>query len=736
MADLSDSKQRNLAFLRQLEQQRLQKPCTKIIDLRGKVAGECQAYSFGGLTHYLDDRAYLIAKQLLDRFNGRYTIGVNEVLLKALKSLPIDTPDAHQKQESKPILLRDKDSIQFIEFDRLLARKEPRIYFTTAIELRISDVLYHANTVDITASSIRIVMKRVFTLSQGDSVTVNFSEFAADSSAKQMAKVNYSIFKIEHDDLRSYAILTRQRDENSAITHWLDNWSQQHNTLEHLDLNDLLLNLASHYYLRLFTATIASPLCWLSNSNAKDSLQIINVSNFAKKFGPLCQENHAIDFSIVPFDQLLSEERFLLIIYLEDNALRSTLIPVGNKAKIARALAWSNQLEQPRILLLQSQSTQLNLNLIESELTQLKEINSDSTEALIEQLSAISHLAILTDISASCQNIMPSINTAEDHLFVSPDTVVWQGDIPKPSPIYPYINVKNPRYFIKTAITLNLNNTSFDVMTSDLSVTGLSLSINGYLDIEPETIVKLNFTRWQSQTTTVKLNAVPYIIKQVDHWQGATVLGLKRDTKACTQSINRFFTSAIDRNKTQLAENNQRYFINQQSRVLYDAISKIISTIPFYLGMDANNKRILQALATNAASNSYPTELWYAMQQLVTALSEQLKLADNRIQFGLYCYIDSNENWQVTTDYQLTKPLQKAVFINSALQCQQFYFFHCSLLPIKPALLEQQDDLNQQLLKIRSHSSHKVKQIREVINSLFAVGELNDITDILTAAYQ
>ncbi|WP_438971446.1 hypothetical protein, partial [Methylophaga sp.] len=100
MADSSNRKQQNQAFLQELEKQRLAKDCNRIIDLRGKVAGECQAYEFGGRKHYLDDRAFLLVKQLMARFDGRYTIGVYESVLKALKLL------AHQestpKQEQDP----------------------------------------------------------------------------------------------------------------------------------------------------------------------------------------------------------------------------------------------------------------------------------------------------------------------------------------------------------------------------------------------------------------------------------------------------------------------------------------------------------------------------------------------------------------------------------------------------------------------------------------------------------
>lgn len=75
MAENNATKSRNQAFLEQHERQRLNKRCNRTIDLRGKVVGQCLAYQFGGRTHHLDDRAYLLAKQLLERFDGRYTFG-------------------------------------------------------------------------------------------------------------------------------------------------------------------------------------------------------------------------------------------------------------------------------------------------------------------------------------------------------------------------------------------------------------------------------------------------------------------------------------------------------------------------------------------------------------------------------------------------------------------------------------------------------------------------------------
>ena len=255
MAEKNTSK--NQQFLQQFERQRLNKPCNRIIELRGKVVGECQAYTFGGKTHYLDDRAYLLAKQLLDHFNNRYTFGVYESLLKALKSLPTSPAPTNDK-DNKAVLSRDKNHVQLLPFDHQLRRKEPRIIFASPVEIRIADVLYHGTTMDITTSSISVSLKRTYTLDQNDEISVSFIELASEPSL--LSKVPYKILRINHDERRTQLILVRKRQDNSAVSQCIDAWSQQHNSAEYLDLNNELFNLATHYYLRLYCCSLTSSL--------------------------------------------------------------------------------------------------------------------------------------------------------------------------------------------------------------------------------------------------------------------------------------------------------------------------------------------------------------------------------------------------------------------------------------------------------------------------------------------
>jgi len=84
----------------------------------------------------------------------------------------------------------------------------------------------------------------------------------------------------------------------------------------------------------------------------------------------------------------------------------------------------------------------------------------------------------------------------------------------------------------------------------------------------------------------------------------------------------------------------------------------------------------------------------------------------------------------------LSTTTQKSLFINKAMRYEDYHFYNCVLTPIKSSLIEQEDDLNRALLALRSHSPHKVKQIRDTLHGLYAVGELIDITDIIEVGYE
>lgn len=735
MAD--NSKAKNEAFLKQMEHQRLNKLCNRVIDLRGKVAGECQAYSFGGKTHYLDDRGYLLAKQLLDRFNGRYTFGVYEALLTALKSLS-STSKETTNVPITPILARDKSKVQVIPFDYQLQRKELRINFSTPVELHIADVQYHAATIDITTSAIRIALKRAFTLEQGDNVAISLPELTKQQ-AGLLNKIPYKVIKITHDELRTYIILARNRKDNPAVTDWFDQWTMKHNSPEHLDLESVLFNIASHYYLRLYCQKFTNTLFWLGKEQDPDLIKACHMTAMAvDSLAILRDENGKIDLDVLPVKQVLVEQTdHLLLLARQGTNLISYIAKRNDPASIANLLLWHSQQKSSQLFLLHLDNLKLDAQEYEREIAVISETNIDDAETFEKQLSELTSLLTITNITDSCIHLNQPQKVDEPIVNLSPEPL---NEV-NPTPLQHHAPRDNQRFFIRTDVNFLYNKQKFKVLTNDVSESGLSLTLPGHVEIEVGTRVKLEFIRWQKLTNKVRLESIPFIVKNKHSWSGETQLGLQRDSRACASSINKFFITAIELNKEQLAENNLNIRISQESRVFAALLSAQLSSVPIYLGMDSDKRRILQAVATTKANNAQDKiELWLTLQESITAISELSKSiadkADSHVSFGIYCYQNNSDTWQVSTEESFNNAAEKTLFINRALLCEHYYFFHCSLSPLALNAVTNEADLYNQLLQLRSHSQHKVKQIREVLQTLFAVGELTDITDIIAAVYR
>jgi hypothetical protein len=104
--------------------------------------------------------------------------------------------------------------------------------------------------------------------------------------------------------------------------------------------------------------------------------------------------------------------------------------------------------------------------------------------------------------------------------------------------------------------------------------------------------------------------------------------------------------------------------------------------------------------------------------------------------FGIYCYRDNATQWHIQIDHNLLSPEQKSVLINRALMQKEYRFFYCDLTATKNVSIEQEQDLEQQLSRLRRHNPHHLHLIRSMMKSLFAVCDLTDITPIIEAVYQ
>jgi hypothetical protein len=709
-----------------MERQRLLKLCNRSIDLRGKVPGECQAYQFGGRTHYLDDRGYLLAKQLLERFKGRYTVGVYEALLKGIKALTEKSVSQTNRTADNPILLRDKASIQYIPFNLEIQRKELRITYATPVEIMIEDVLYHGSTADITTSAIRIVMKRAFTLDKGDNLNVNFVDFAEKYDNKALASISYSVLSSTHDELRTELILTRNRHDDEELSAWFDQWCLKHSKPEYLDLDNALFNLSCQFYARFYAETLSKPVMWL---NKTGEVFKFHMSELAEHHLQGFSEKDLILLERLPSSLFLNQAADFVV---ATNGNEIVTAERNNMSSLEKLFSWHSKETNSHVLLFSQQQPIFDSEHIDENIESLNQYRHGFGDDIKQQLVQLKSIISITDITQCCQHL-PPIQAAGVELYEQPATSISQV---RPDPFNFYIKRKEQRYLIRTEIKLHLNDQVFDVKTTNGSENGLAVELDGRVDVQPEKRVKIDFIRWQGLTKKVTLQDIPFIIRDVRFWQGKTFLHFERERRACPGSINTFFSDVIKLNKEKLTEDNEHLRISAESDLFNSLLTSHLSSIPIYMTMDEDSIRILQAVTSTQHNHAESkTAIWLALQNHVREISEQLKsVAEQKHQallFGIYAYLDNKQQWQVKTDFSFDLSTEKNMFLNQAVLASKHYFYHCSLVPVKPTITTGQEDLYDALINLRSQSQHKVKQIRGVMHSIFAIGELTDISNIL-----
>ena len=731
---MAETSARNEAFLKQMERQRLSKPCIRAIDLRGKVPGECQAYEFGGKKHYLDDRAYLLVKQLLQRFDNRYTVGVYEGLQKTLKKLTETNTEVSSSDGDKPILLRDKDRVQFMRFDQEVRRKEPRLTIVTPVQISISDVIYHGSTIDITTSAIRVSLKRAFTLNAGAQINVNLTEVAEKSGLLTFNSVKYKILKANHDELRTQLVLLRNKHDDPQVTQWLDNWIARKQSPEHMDLNNELYNLSNRIYARLFTENISKPLVWLT---PEGDVHTLHLSVSASQHLTAIKNDEAIfDFAKLALNKIpLHVTQTLLAINQNGYALATT----SDREQLKSLFAWKVQHNDGFLLLLNQSVRILDDNDLKTVSEEVEALASYSAEYADEfKKNILSQPRVFSIIDVSQTAYLCKVDAAGVELRQHDNASV---EAPTPSVMRQFIERKVERYAIRTDIQIKIEDKAYSLKTNDVSETGINVTIPEHIDVMPDARISLDFSRWQDMAKNTHLRGIQFRVKHISYWQGQTTLGLERETRACATSINTFFADVIKLNKENLALQREHGRIAPESRIFSQLITPELISTPFYMTMDENNVRIIQAVATTANNNAAnKKEHWNAMQRQLRLLWDQAKLfadkPDNTLNFTLYSYLNSQQEWQIKQEFDFTSAAEKTLFINQALMAPEHYFYHGSLSSIKTEQITQQKDLYDKLIELRAHSQHKVKQIRQVFHTLFAVGEFTDITEVITAAYR
>jgi len=724
MAELPSRKQQNQAFLQELEKQRLNKPCLRIIDLRGKVAGECQAYEFGGRVHYLDDRAFLLVKQLMSRCGGRYTVGVYEALLKALKQLNEPVPTASESNTGLP----------YVQLDQSLQRSAARTVVSTAVKIRLDDVLYHGHTVDLSPHAIRVSCKRIFSLEAGDNVTVEFPELAEQSGLNGLRHVDFRILKLDHDEKHTTLVLHREPSHPDEVTLWLSQWLEHYAALRQHDVDNELFNLQAELYQRLWLGRLASPLIWLGKGADSPIILKLHITAAAQQLLAASKVSESDWLGKLPLAALIKQQSSMLCACDSQHSFYASLT---QEDAVEALINWHLATANSQLLLMQTAPISFDEEVLTHCINTI-ETQTGSAESA-RQLEQVSDLISICDLSPAFIHTLPTATLTAAELSALKTESSTLQTLPEPTTLRSCIQRDKARFYIRTPVTVHAGELQWQLETQDVSANGLAIQLPADAPASLNQRLHIDFSRWQTLTHKVKLDAIPYEIKNIRLWQGQKQLGLARIRNNCPESLNGFFDWAIAQNQQSLRQNHQDVITAAEGQLFSAALLPSLRSVPVFLGLDNAGGRQIQLIgktAVNQADRDY--DFWLALEQQSLRWNELLKQAGQQesgnLVTTLYAY-KTGQQWVLAFEQDFSQARDKALFIRRGLDAAEFIAMHTLVTVLKGHETEQEFDLQLRMQQLRSQRAHRVRALRQQLSQLIGMLELTDISALIRQFY-
>lgn len=189
---------KNDKFLLKMELNRLVAPTQRLIDLRGKVDGECTQYQYSNQTHYLDEVGIKTFENLIKKY-GHYCNGVYEAMQQTENNFRV-----MQESNSSPRIKPLPTAIPAIQFGHYHGRVEERMYLSVPLELKAGDeMIYEAMSSNMSMSGMRIRLAPdcELALEVDDTITIYFTGLEKEFANPVLGRgTEYQLLASERDE--------------------------------------------------------------------------------------------------------------------------------------------------------------------------------------------------------------------------------------------------------------------------------------------------------------------------------------------------------------------------------------------------------------------------------------------------------------------------------------------------------------------------------------------------------
>lgn len=762
-------------FLLKMELKRLARPCTRLIDLRGHIDGQCDVYNHEGRDHYMDDVATEVFEKQVRQF-GSYTIGVYEAVSNTENNYRVIQ---QKQQQSIEQATRDKDDIykiDLINFGRYSRRGEERMNFAVNIEIFTEQNRgIQASTINISVNGLKAKLNKEQLFKVGDKITIQFRGLEGEYTLDKKNGIGYKITQVDRDKHEQHLCMQRTHDiPTPAFDAFIERFIHGNKRRYKVNMDntfDAIRNKTfEQYYIPNFTSM---PIFiekhekqyrakyMLSNDCNRESIYYWTDEEHQLKLGYLLPDKR---IATVLAKQEGQQETFIYAFnHIKDDKLyfysASQDELLSNHSLLALFLSYGSRKASWRVYKLQItaldlQDAHLPLSIPDSVNATVKRQNQPPTPRLMGRLKRVSHMALITDITEEAgANRYQKLKLNRQHLPHLKHFGHPRNRPPADIDIFRFKFVdqrKETRFELRTAVVVRIDDLEFIGVSEDISVRGLRVELKTYYPKERESVVNLSFPSLQSVTQKYTLVDLPYQVRSLS--ADCNVLHLQAVSDE-GKVAERFFDELIRNNRAKLKAYNDEEEIPGMGEALRNIYAKNTLNLAFFIRKEegkllpeaaassSSHSRLLSVFGHQADRDEINLKLLYQSQgvekEFMVRALRQLKRTNTPVMRELFIAFDPSQveyadavKSRLLEDFNDDK--QRRDFIASALNNGQFIAVK---IFISRTGRPDTDTLQTEINYVGSYAIHRSKMLQEQLWGIIGVGDMLDVTDEVMLRY-
>jgi len=774
-------------FLLKMELKRLARPCNRVIDLRGRVDGECSMYEFAGITHFVDD----IAREVFDneiKVYGTYTLGVYEAVNNTENNFRV----MHQKERDqiaqgsvppsdippRPVFKEksSKEDVYFVpayDYVNFKQRSEERMNFAVGIEL-FSDTnkSIMGTTVDLSVSGLQFKTEQKDPFKTGDLYKVFFRGLENEYALDKRNGIPYAVVKIETSENEQRVGLRRVEDRSSAyFKTFLEQFIRGNKRRYKVNIDNTLQAIKNKSYEQYYIPSFTSVPLYveqidnryygrflLTNDSNKSSIFYWNDEHGDLSLGYMVNSKRLTtaikkgvsSFYIYAFNNVSNDKVFFYSVAdveLPDDG-KFLKIFQGFASKKASWRMYKVQLSP-----VTADQCYRPLSLPNDIGDNVRKENQPPPPRLLAKLKHLSHVALITDVTdESSTLIYQQYPVSKAHLQLIKKFGHSKTEPPEPVSLFrfKYQNLRvESRYQLRTPVTIAYTGAELHGITDDVSPGGLCIELQSPFKGGTFSIVEASFPKLQGLTRKFQLESLPYEVRNIS--KDGRVINLKTFQEEGGQKLpiaTQFFGELIKNNRNKLRADRDEEEFPGMGEALKNIYANNVQNIAFFfkkegihvspaaLSRPVTENRLMKLFSFGVedeeSANLYPLFCAPGVDaEYVPNTLKDMRMSNKPIARELYISFDPTQNSQydaikgVFAD-TLEEQKQHADFIKQANAVGEFF-----ALKVFVARTGRPDTdlLRLEMSYVNMYAQHKAKTLEQGLWEVMGVGDVIDITD-------